>query len=54
MTASISSFVSGRLSDKYSRKWTIMLGAYIFGTGAALEAGSVNLPCCSSEGSLLV
>ncbi|ELU37885.1 MFS sugar transporter [Rhizoctonia solani AG-1 IA] len=43
MSASLSSFASGWLSDKYSRKRTIMLGAYIFGIGAALEAGSVNL-----------
>ncbi|KAH7334576.1 hypothetical protein B0J17DRAFT_770897 [Rhizoctonia solani] len=44
MSASLASFASGWLSDKYSRKRTIMLGAYIFGIGAALEAGSVNLP----------
>ncbi|CAE6378421.1 unnamed protein product [Rhizoctonia solani] len=44
MSASLSSFASGWLSDKYSRKRTIMLGAYIFGIGAALEAGSTNLP----------
>ncbi|CAE6377947.1 unnamed protein product [Rhizoctonia solani] len=43
MSASLASFASGWLSDKYSRKWTIMLGAYIFGLGAALEAGSLNL-----------
>ncbi|CAE6455960.1 unnamed protein product [Rhizoctonia solani] len=44
MSASLASFASGWLSDKHSRKRTIMLGAYIFGIGAALEAGSINLP----------
>ncbi|KAG8763447.1 hypothetical protein FRC11_003665, partial [Ceratobasidium sp. 423] len=44
MSASLASFASGWLSDKYSRKRTIMLGAYIFGIGAALEAGSMGLP----------
>ncbi|CAE6475317.1 unnamed protein product [Rhizoctonia solani] len=44
MSASLASFASGWLSDKYSRKRTIMLGAYIFGIGAALEAASVNFP----------
>ncbi|KDN39177.1 hypothetical protein RSAG8_08948, partial [Rhizoctonia solani AG-8 WAC10335] len=44
MSASLASFASGWLSDKYSRKRTIMIGAYIFGIGAALEAGSVSLP----------
>lgn len=44
MSASLSSFASGWLSDKYSRKYTTMVGAYIFGLGAALEAGSTKLP----------
>lgn len=44
MSASLASFASGWLSDRYSRKRTIMLGAYIFGAGAAIEAGSMALP----------
>ncbi|KAG9075031.1 hypothetical protein FS749_013344, partial [Ceratobasidium sp. UAMH 11750] len=44
MSASLSSFASGWLSDRYSRKYTIMVGAYIFALGSALEAGSTNLP----------
>ena len=44
MSASLASFASGWLSDKYSRKYAIMIGAYIFGLGAALEAGSTKLP----------
>ncbi|KAG8738976.1 hypothetical protein FRC10_006308 [Ceratobasidium sp. 414] len=44
MSASLSSFASGWLSDRYSRKYTIMVGAYIFSLGSALEAGSTKLP----------
>jgi SP family arabinose:H+ symporter-like MFS transporter len=44
MSASLASFASGWLSDRYSRKYTIMIGAYIFALGAALEAGSTKLP----------
>lgn len=44
MSATLASFASGWLSDKYSRKYTIMMGAYIFGLGAAIEAGSGTLP----------
>ncbi|KAG8734505.1 hypothetical protein FRC12_018500 [Ceratobasidium sp. 428] len=44
MSASLSSFASGWLSDKYSRKYTIMIGAYIFALGSTLEAGSTSLP----------
>lgn len=44
MSASLASFAGGYFSDKFSRKRTIAGGALVFCLGAALEAGSVNLP----------
>ncbi|KAG8905940.1 hypothetical protein FRB99_007945 [Tulasnella sp. 403] len=42
-SASTASFFSGALSDRISRRRTIMLGALVAGIGSALEAGSNKL-----------
>lgn len=41
--AAISSFFAGRLADVFGRPKGFAIGALIFGTGAALEAGAVDL-----------
>lgn len=40
MSASLASLAGGWCADKFSRKRTISLGAFVFATGAALEAGT--------------
>lgn len=41
--AAISSFFAGKVADMVGRPKAISLGAFIFGLGAALEAGAVDL-----------
>lgn len=41
--AAVASFLAGSLADRLGRIHAIMIGAAIFGTGAALEAGSVTV-----------
>ncbi|MCJ1396068.1 hypothetical protein MMC18_008956 [Xylographa bjoerkii] len=41
--AAISSFFAGRLADRLGRPKAIAIGAFIFGLGAALEAGAVSI-----------
>ncbi|KAL8668331.1 MAG: hypothetical protein Q9168_007042 [Polycauliona sp. 1 TL-2023] len=43
LPAAFTSFFAGHLADKVGRLDTIMIGATIFGFGAALEAGSISL-----------
>jgi MFS family permease len=43
MSASLASFAGGYLSDRFSRKRTIALGAGIFSLGTAIEAASTKL-----------
>ncbi|KAG8968309.1 hypothetical protein FRC03_007965 [Tulasnella sp. 419] len=42
ISASVTSFFSGWMSDKLSRKRTIMIGSFISSLGSALEAASVH------------
>lgn len=41
--AAVSSVFAGRVADHSGRKTTIVIGALIFGLGAALEAGAVTI-----------
>ena len=41
--AALSSFFAGHIADRFGRAVCIAMGAFIFGTGAALEAGAVTL-----------
>ena len=41
--AALASFLAGALADRLGRIYAMMIGAVIFGTGAALEAGSVRI-----------
>jgi MFS family permease len=41
--AAISSFFAGKVADILGRSKAISLGAFIFGLGAALEAGAAHL-----------
>lgn len=41
--AAVASFLAGSLADKLGRIHAVMIGAVVFGTGAALEAGSVSI-----------
>ena len=41
--AAVASFLAGSLADKLGRIHAVMIGAVIFGTGAALEAGSITI-----------
>ena len=41
--AAISSFFAGRVADVLGRLKVIAVGAFIFGLGAALEAGAVSI-----------
>ncbi|KAL8711901.1 MAG: hypothetical protein Q9220_003845 [cf. Caloplaca sp. 1 TL-2023] len=43
LPAAFTSFFAGHLADKVGRLKAIMIGAAIFGVGAALEAGAVSL-----------
>ena len=43
LPAAFTSFFAGHLADKVGRLKAIMIGASIFGVGAALEAGAVSL-----------
>lgn len=43
ITAAISSFFAGHLANSIGRVKSVAIGATLFGTGAAIEAGSVKL-----------
>lgn len=43
LAAAVSSLVAGKLADTVGRVWGICIGTLIFGIGAALQAGSVNM-----------
>ena len=42
--AAFASFLAGALADRLGRIYAMMIGAVVFGTGAALEAGSITIP----------
>jgi len=44
LSASVSSFLAGKLADTLGRTRALAVGAIVFAFGAALEAGAVNLP----------
>lgn len=41
--AAVASFLAGSLADRLGRIRAMMIGAVIFGIGAALEAGSITI-----------
>lgn len=41
--AALASFLAGALADRLGRVYAMMIGAVVFGTGAALEAGSITI-----------
>lgn len=43
LPAAVSSFFAGRMTDLLGRPKGIAIGALVFGIGAALESGAVNI-----------
>lgn len=43
LAAAVSSLVAGKLADTVGRVWGIAIGTLLFGVGAAVQAGSVNM-----------